>query len=144
MSKLIFASCIGSFCNGGLLVAMVLFYSLSIEVHYRMERSTLDRRYNSNGLQHHGLGFDPLRNGIAFTIFAGAGFIFQVCTERGIVHVLRVLLTCLQIYAFKKLLARLGVVKMYMMSALLLCLGSILLPSTSFIYWIFGTSKPFF
>jgi hypothetical protein len=32
MSKLILASCLGSFCNGGLLVAMVLFYSLAIEV----------------------------------------------------------------------------------------------------------------
>ncbi len=28
--------------------------------------------------QHHGLGFDPLRSGIAFTLFAMAGFTFQV------------------------------------------------------------------
>ncbi|ELR23205.1 transporter, major facilitator subfamily protein [Acanthamoeba castellanii str. Neff] len=101
MSKLILASCLGSFCNGGLLVAMVLFYSLAIE--------------------HHGLGFDPLRNGIAFTAFAGAGFIFQV-------------------YAFKRVLAWLGVVKMFTVSALLLCLGSVLLPSTAFIYWILGVN----
>jgi hypothetical protein len=32
MTKLIFTHSIGSFCNGGLLVAMVLFYSLSVEV----------------------------------------------------------------------------------------------------------------
>jgi hypothetical protein len=32
MTKLILTYSIGSFCNGGLLVAMVLFYSLSVEV----------------------------------------------------------------------------------------------------------------
>jgi hypothetical protein len=42
------------------------------------------------------------------------------------------------VYAFKRVLAWLGVVKMFTFSALLLCLGSILLPSTSFIYWVLG------
>ncbi len=85
MSKLILASCLGSFCNGGLLVAMVLFYSLAIEVRTSSHLPTLSpshfvcvRARVVLITQHHGLGFDPLRNGIAFTAFAGAGFIFQV------------------------------------------------------------------
>jgi sulfite reductase beta subunit-like hemoprotein len=41
MSKLILASCLGSFCNGGLLVAMVLFYSLAIEVRTSSHPPTL-------------------------------------------------------------------------------------------------------
>jgi hypothetical protein len=58
MTKLIFTYSIGSFCNGGLLVAMVLFYSLQVE--------------------HRGLGFDPLLNGLAFALFSTTGFFFQV------------------------------------------------------------------
>jgi hypothetical protein len=46
------------------------------------------------------------------------------------------------VYAFKRVLAWLGVVKMFTVSALLLCLGSVLLPSTAFIYWILGAHTP--
>lgn len=101
MTKLIFTYSIGSFCNGGLLVAMVLFYSLQVE--------------------HRGLGFDPLLNGLAFALFSTTGFFFQI-------------------FAFERMLRWLGVVNLYLLSSLLLCLGVLLLPCVTFIYWGLGVS----
>eukprot|EP01087_Luapelamoeba_hula_P022418 TRINITY_DN8010_c0_g1_i1.p1 TRINITY_DN8010_c0_g1~~TRINITY_DN8010_c0_g1_i1.p1 ORF type:complete len:267 (-),score=19.05 TRINITY_DN8010_c0_g1_i1:7-807(-) len=56
--KLVATFCLNAFCNGGILLAMVLLFSL--------------------GLSDHGFGFDPNRNGIIFTLFSLMGLAWQL------------------------------------------------------------------
>lgn len=83
--KLIGTFCFNAHANGGLLVALVLLFSLPIEGMKRLFAKScyfiLKHAYFTSSIDH-GFGFDPLRNGIAFSWFAIVGFIFQVMKEK--------------------------------------------------------------
>lgn len=145
-SKLIFASCIGSFCNGGLLLAMVIFYSLDVEVKCRTLRRFLILNPSLSCyfiVRLSTTDWDSIPSGMASlsqhshsraSCFRHANLSpHRSDRQHNSVRSLQ------QVYLFEKVLHKMGVITMFQVSSLLLCLGSFLLPCTAFINWALGT-----
>mmetsp|Transcript_28182 Transcript_28182/g.39788 ORF Transcript_28182/g.39788 Transcript_28182/m.39788 type:complete len:506 (+) Transcript_28182:310-1827(+) len=97
--KLILLFCITSYCNGGLLVAIPVFLSSSSEIH--------------------GMEFNPMQVGIAFSWFGFCAVVYQV-------------------FFFEKTVARINLLGAYSLGTILLATSIFLYPFCNIFYWIGG------